>query len=208
MEVQPTGGLMVGLDVARFGDDKTVLSLRRGRVLLKQTVWAKHDLVQTAARARNEIVAYNIRPEQIAVDTIGIGAGVADMMRAWWPDKVDHKTGRITKTIADINSSLRLDDGQNYNLRALMATNVRAWLVGASIPNDPDLMTDLTALRYSYRAGELLIESKDDAKRRGIKSPDRFDSLALTFAIPPAPLVEDRLPVVPPYQSHAPGSGM
>ena len=208
MEVQPTGGLMVGLDVARFGDDKTVLSLRRGRVLLKQTVWAKHDLVQTAARARNEIVAYNIRPEQIAVDTIGIGAGVADMMRAWWPDKVDHKTGRITKTIADINLSLRLDDGQNYNLRALMATNVRAWLVGASIPNDPDLMTDLTALRYSYRAGELLIESKDDAKGRGIKSPDRFDSLALTFAIPPAPLVEDRLPVVPPYQPHAPGSGM
>lgn len=208
MEVQPTGGLMAGLDVARFGDDKTVLSIRRGRVLLKQVVWAKHDLVQTAARARNEIVAYNLPLLQMAVDTIGIGAGVADMMRGWWPDKVDQKTGRITKTVIDVNSAIRMDDGQHYNLRAKMASTVREWLVGASIPNDPDLMTDLTALQYSYRAGELLLESKDDAKRRGIKSPDRFDSLALTFAIPPAPLVEDRLPVVLPYQSHAPGSGM
>jgi hypothetical protein len=208
MEVQATGGLMAGLDVARFGDDKTVLTLRRGRVLLKQVVWAKHDLVQTAARARNEIAAYNIRLEQIAVDTIGIGAGVADMMRAWWPDKTDHRTGRITKTVIDVNSAIRMDDGQNYNLRAKMATSVREWLVGASIPNDPDLMTDLTALQYGYRAGELLLESKDDAKRRGIKSPDRFDSLALTFAVPPAPVVEDRLPVVPSYQPHAPGSGM
>jgi phage terminase large subunit len=208
MEVQATGGLMAGLDVARFGDDKTVLTLRRGRVLLKQVVWAKHDLVQTAARARNEIAAYNIRLEQIAVDTIGIGAGVADMMRAWWPDKTDHRTGRITKTVIDVNSAIRMDDGQNYNLRAKMATSVREWLIGASIPNDPDLMTDLTALQYGYRAGELLLESKDDAKRRGIKSPDRFDSLALTFAVPPAPVVEDRMPAVPAYQPHSPGSGM
>ena len=152
--------------------------------------------------------AYNIKLDQMAVDTIGIGAGVADMMRAWWPDKVDNRTGRITKTVIDVNSSIRMDDGQNYNLRAKMATNVRDWLVGASLPNDPDLMTDLTALQYSYRAGELLLESKDDAKRRGIKSPDRFDSLALTFAVPPAPVVEDRLPVVPAYQPHSPGSGL
>jgi len=207
-DVQATGGLMAGLDVARFGDDKTVLTLRRGRVLLKQVVWAKHDLVQTAARARNEIAAYNIKLDQMAVDTIGIGAGVADMMRAWWPDKVDNRTGRITKTVIDVNSAIRMDDGQNYNLRAKMATSVREWLIGASIPNDPDLMTDLTALQYGYRAGELLLESKDDAKRRGIKSPDRFDSLALTFAVPPAPVVEDKLPVVPSYQPHAPGSGM
>ena len=207
-DVAPSGGLLAGLDVARFGDDKTVLSLRRGRVLLKQVVWAKHDLVQTAARARNEIAAYNIKLDQIAVDTIGIGAGVADMMRAWWPDKIDTRTGRISKTVIDVNSSIRLDDGQNYNLRALMAVNVRGWLAGASIPNDPDLMTDLTALRYNYRAGELLIESKDDAKRRGIKSPDRFDSLALTFAVPAVIAVDDKLPFVPAYQSHAPGSGM
>jgi phage terminase large subunit len=55
---------------------------------------------------------------------------------------------------------------------------------GASIPNDPDLKSDLTALRYGSACGELLIESKEDAKKRGVKSPDRYDSLALTFATP------------------------
>lgn len=208
MEVPPTGGLMVGIDVARFGDDKTVLSFRRGRVLLKQVVWTKHDLVQTAARARNEIAAYNMRPDQIAVDTIGIGAGVADMMRGWYPDKVDNRTQRVVKTVVDVNSSLRLDDGQNYNLRAYMASHLKLWLAGASIPNDQELKTDLTALRYSYRGGELLLESKDDAKRRGIKSPDRFDSLALTFAVPPAPAIPDVAPPFVSYQPHAPGTGL
>lgn len=57
---------------------------------------------------------------------------------------------------------------------------------GASLPNDPELQTDLTALQYGYRGGALLMESKEDAKRRGVKSPDRADSLALTFAYPVA----------------------
>ena len=55
---------------------------------------------------------------------------------------------------------------------------------GAVLPNDPELLTDLTALQYLFRGGELLMEAKQDAKKRGIKSPDRADSLALTFAVP------------------------
>ena len=65
-----------------------------------------------------------------------------------------------------------------------MGGEMREWLKGASIPNDQDLKSDLTALRYLFKGGELLLESKDDAKRRGVHSPDRGDSLALTFAIP------------------------
>ena len=87
--------------------------------------------------------------------------------------------------VVDVNSALRVDDGQNYNLRDRMWRDMREWLkAGASIPNDNELMTDLTALQYGYKGGSLLIESKDDAKKRGIKSPDRGDSLALTFAYP------------------------
>lgn len=208
MEVKPIGGLLVGIDVARFGDDKTVVTFRRGRVLLKQIAWSKQDLMQTAARARNEISAYNMRVEQIAIDTIGIGAGVADIMRGWYPDRQDVRNDRVIKTVIDVNSSIRLDDGQHYNLRAYMAAQVKEWLAGASIPHDQDLRTDLTALRYGFRAGELLLESKDDAKRRGIKSPDRFDSLALTFAVPPAPAVVDTPPPFVSYQPHAPGTGL
>ena len=174
----------MGIDVARFGDDKTVISFRRGRVLLKQVVLAQLDVAQVAGRARSEIAAYAELPEQIAVDTIGIGAGVADMMRAWYPDKFERDTNRKTQIVVDVNSSLRMGNGEDYNLRAFMWREMREWMKGASMPNDQDLKTDLTALRYLFKGGELLLESKDDAKRRGVKSPDRGDSLAMTFAIP------------------------
>lgn len=177
-DIKPMGGLRVGIDVARFGDDKTVITFRRGRVLLKQIALAKLDVAQVAGRARAEIAAYGEKPEQIAVDTIGIGAGVADMLRAWFPKKNGQDV------VVDVNASLRMSNGLDYNLRAQMWREMREWLKSASIPNDQDLRTDLTALRYGFRGGELLLESKEDAKRRGVKSPDRGDSLALTFAIP------------------------
>lgn len=201
-DVLPMGNLRVGVDVARFGDDKTVISIRRGRVLLKQVVLAKLDVMDVATRVRNEVYAYNIPIEQIAVDTIGIGAGVADILRGWFPDKFD------IKIVVDVNSSLRMDDGNNYNMRAFMASELKEWLVNASIPNDPDLKTDLTALRYGFRGGELLLESKEDAKRRGVKSPDRFDSLALTFAYPTIKPLSIPVPNVPAHRPHAAGVGL
>lgn len=177
-DVPAIGHLRVGLDVARFGDDKCVLSFRRGKVLAKQVVWGKVDLMSTAGRAKQEINAFRsargTHLEQIAVDTIGLGAGVADALRAWFGED----------TVVDVNAALRLDDGSNFNLRAAMWAQMRDWLPTASILNDPELRTDLTGLRYFYRGGLLLLESKDDAKKRGLKSPDRGDSLALTFAIP------------------------
>lgn len=177
-DVPAMGSLRVGLDVARFGDDKCVLSFRRGRVLVRQVWWQKVDLMSTAGRAKQEINAYRMARgthlEQIAVDSIGVGAGVADALRAWFGDDV----------VVDVNASVRMDDAANYNLRAFMWSEMREWLQMASIPNDPELRTDLTGLRYFYKGGLLLLESKDDAKKRGLKSPDRGDSLALTFAIP------------------------
>jgi hypothetical protein len=123
--------------------------------------------------------------EQIAVDTIGIGAGVADALRAWFPEP---------EVVRDVNSAAKLDDGENYNLRAYMWGQMRDWLGTAALPNDPELRADLTGLRYLFRQGLLLLESKDDAKKRGMKSPDRADSLALTFAFPGGPKPQQNIP--------------
>lgn len=173
-DTSTVGPLMVGVDVARFGDDNSVITFRRGRVLLGQIVFGMTDIVDTAGRVKAAIQAHGATPGQIAVDTIGLGSGVADILRRDFP-----------KLVVDVNSSLRLSDGQNYNLRARMWAEMREWLKnGASIPNDGELQTDLTALKYLFKGGEMLIESKQDAKKRGIKSPDRADSLALTFAVP------------------------
>lgn len=192
-DVAPFGGLRVGLDVARFGDDKCVLSFRRGRVLLKQIKWGKCDTVDTASRARQEILRYGRASpngvEQIAVDVIGLGAGVADMLRGWFGD-----------IVVDVNAALSMSNGEHYNLRAFMWDQMKDWLETASIPNEQELRVSLTALRYGYKGGALLLESKEDMKKRGIKSPDEGDSLALTFAIPvtkrkAAPIPRDRIAV-------------
>jgi len=203
--VIPMGGLRIGIDVARFGDDKSVISIRRGRVLLSQLVLAKLDVTQVAARARVAIAAYAQPIEQIAVDTIGIGAGVADVMRAWYPDRFSRE-GKRTQIVVDINSSLRMSNGLDYNLRAFMWREMREWLKSASIPRDQDLKSDLTALRYGFKGGEMLMEDKQQAKKRGIKSPDRGDSLAMTFAAPtiaarPAPHV------IPAFKNFEPSMG-
>lgn len=173
-DVSNVGYLQLGVDCARFGDDKSCVLFRRGRLASRIESWGKADVADTAGRVKDMVLACPDVVDQIAVDTIGIGAGVADILRRDFGERV-----------VDVNSGIRLDDGQNYNLRARMWREMRDWLKGiVSIPNDPELETDLTALRYSYRNSLLLIESKEEAKRRGIKSPDRADALALTFAVP------------------------
>jgi hypothetical protein len=148
-------------------------------------VWGKLDTMQTAGKVKDWVLTWNeANPkhpiEQIAVDVIGIGAGVVDRL-----NEFEELQGL---QIVGVNSSIKLDDGRNYNLRAKMWREGKEWLDPrngpVSMTNDPELLTDLTSLRYSYRGGLLLIESKDDAKARGIKSPDRADSLMLTFAEP------------------------
>ena len=173
-DVVAVGPLLCGVDVARFGDDKTCITFRKGRLLTEQIEFGKQDIPNVAGRVKDLVKSRPEKVAQIAVDTIGLGAGVADILR--------RDFGSI---VEDINSSNRLDDGKNYNLRAKMWREMGEWIAnGASIPRNPELVTDLTALRYLYKSGLLLIESKDDAKKRGIKSPDRADSLALTFATP------------------------
>lgn len=172
-DVQPIGGLRVGVDVARFGNDRTVITFRRGRVLLRQRIEKKLDTMAVAALVKREIDAFKEKPEQIAVDVIGIGAGVADRLRAWYPEAT-----------VDVNAALRLDNGNQYNLRAFMYEEMRDWLETASLPNDQDLRTDLMSIRYFYRGGLLMLMSKEDMKKEGLRSPDMADSLALTFAIP------------------------
>jgi phage terminase large subunit len=207
-DVRAMGGLRVGVDVARFGDDKSVITFRRGRVMLKQTVVAKMDVTQVAGLVKSEISAYAEKPEQIAVDSIGIGAGVADILRGWYPDRVDKITFKRTQVVVDVNSSVRMGNGQDYNLRAFMWREMREWLKSASLPNDQDLKTDLTALRYLFKGGEMLMESKDDAKKRGVKSPDRGDSLAMTFAVPTIAPREIRSATVPAYSPSDAAMGM
>jgi hypothetical protein len=185
-DVDEPGLIRLGVDVARFGDDKTVFTPRGHRTVYAQTVLEKLDTMAVAARVKEFVLEWNtgakdgVTIQQIAVDVIGIGAGVVDRLNEF------HELRGIQ--IVGVNTAIRQDDGRNYNLRAKLWREMKDWLDPAngpvSMPTDQELRTDLTSLHYKYQSGLLLMESKDDAKKRGVKSPDRADSLALTFAYP------------------------
>jgi len=185
-DIEEPGPLRMGVDVARFGDDKTVLTLRGHRTVYPQIVREKLDTMAVAAVVKDFVLTHNDgnnvkhKIEQIAVDVIGVGAGVVDRLMEF-PELASIQ-------IVGVNTAIRQDDGRNYNLRAKLWREMKDWMDPrngpVSMPNDRELQTDLTSLHYEYRQSLLLMESKDDAKKRGIKSPDRADSLALTFAEP------------------------
>lgn len=178
-DVEALGPEIWGLDVARFGDDKSVLTKRRGRLVKPQREWGHTDTMTLADSVWS--LAKAERPDQIAVDVIGIGAGVVDRLAQYAAESSDYKP-----QIVGVNSSIRVEDGVNYNKRAQIWERGREWLEDApvSLPNCAALRAELTALKYKFQNGLRLIEPKDDAKRRGIKSPDHADSLMLTFAEP------------------------
>jgi phage terminase large subunit len=136
---------------------------------------------------------------------IGVGAGVADQLRLLYPAKND----RTPSIVVDVNSSIRVDDGVNYNVRAQMWDNGREWLKQqpCSLPKDGELKAELCAPRYYFKGGLRLIESKEDLKKRQVKSPDRADSLMLTFAVPCKPTPPEP-PKVKPWSPTVKGLGL
>jgi phage terminase large subunit len=181
-DVEARGPVIISVDVARFGNNKSVVTARKGRVVLFQRKYQGLNTQDLIGRVKVEVDAIGVaNVGQIAVDVIGVGAGVADGLRALFP-----ATGKAKSIVVDVNAALRVDDGRNYNLRAQMYEAALDWLAmqPCSIPNDPELKAQLTAIKYHFRGGLRLLESKEDMERRGIQSPDCADSFAIGFAVP------------------------
>lgn len=167
--------LVLGLDVARYGDDRTVLIFRRGAVLEDLYVWRGRDLMWTASELAQAINRF--QPKMVFIDSVGLGAGVVDRLK-----QLGHR-------VVGVNSGGRPARGDQYsNLKAEMWAQMRQWLVeDGVIPDRVDLRNDLLAPGYDFdSAGRLKIESKEELKKRGLPSTDLADALALTFAQPVA----------------------
>jgi phage terminase large subunit len=164
--------VILGVDVARFGDDRTALCLRQGREVHWFKIYNKLDITQTAGEVINVIRETHV--DAVFVDVVGVGAGVYDILN-----------GKYDGIYAVNAGSTPHETGKYYNHRAEMWGRMREWLKDGPVvlPNNSDLMTDLCSLRYSFNAdGKLVLEKKEDAKKRGVRSPDIGDALALTFS--------------------------
>jgi phage terminase large subunit len=164
------------LDPARFGTDRTAFCKRVGSVVTEIKSWRGLDLMQTVGRvmAEYEALAPSSRPSEILVDSIGIGSGVVDRMR------------ELGAPVRGVNVAESPSMGGTYNnLRTELWFKTKAWLEDRSckLPNDDALLADLTGIRYSFSSsGKMAAESKDQMRRRGLKSPDLADAICLTMA--------------------------
>lgn len=174
----PNEPVIWGLDVARFGSDRSALAKRQGGLLLEEVrAWTDLDLMQLCGRIVEEYeeTRPSMRPVEILVDAIGLGAGVVDRLR---------ELGLPVRGVNVAETSAMKD--RYHRLRDELWFRAADWfsMRQCSIPDQSLLMRELTTPKYTYNSsGKRQVESKDDTKKRtGRKSPDLADALILTFA--------------------------
>lgn len=173
----PEGALMtaqkrIGVDVARFGDDRTVIFPRQGLVAFKPVEMRNARSNDIAARVMNAKLSWGSELEFID-GTGGYGSGVIDYMIQ--SGHTPHEIHFSGKAISD----------KYYNKRSenwfLMAEWIRR---GGCLPNISELIKELSTPTYTFKGGKFLLEPKDQIKERLGSSPDYADALSLTFSLP------------------------
>ena len=200
---EPSGPLIIGYDPAWTGGDRHSMAWRRGRRVIKVESRSGLDTVAAAGWVRMVIDAD--RPAKLFLDVGGVGAGVYDQLQ--------HMGLPYSSTVEAVNfgsspvEPAPLDEqGRPYggplNRRAEMWLKSKQWLEGevpVQIPDSDALQADACGPGYRYDAlTRLVLEAKEDMRRRGAKSPDEWDAVALTFARPVRPSNFNRKLIYPP----------
>lgn len=175
--------LIIGVDVARYGSDESVLVVRKGRDAKSIPAIRLRGLDTMALASRVVELAQALRADAIFIDGGGVGGGVIDRCRQLRLDVHDIQFG------ARADRSDLVTQGERYaNKRAEMWGAMRGWLVGGAIEDDRELRNQLVGPTYTLNAkDEIQLERKSDMRSRGIASPDWADALAITFAYPVMP---------------------
>lgn len=179
------GPLLVGVDPARFGDDRTSFIRRRTRVAFGMESYRKKDNMEIAGICAR--ILTNEPVERMFID-LGGGAGVVDRLNELgYGNRVD-----------GVNFGEKALEPDKYtNKRAEMWGLMNDWIkdTPSKIPDEDTLHADLMGPSYKFDSNSrLVLERKEDIKKRGLASPDEGDALALTFAAPVNPEMENSDP--------------
>ena len=167
-EVPP---VILACDVARSGDDKTVVVRRQGPNATILHRAQGHDLMRTTGVLVG--LYQDLKPAALLVDAVGLGAGVVDRLK---------ELGIPAKTFNGGEAARQKDKYFNQNAEVWWA--MREWFLAgaATIPKDPALIGQVSSRMYEIQSDrKVKLESKDDMRKRGVRSPDEADALAMTF---------------------------
>lgn len=167
-----SGAVIWGLDVARYGDDRSVLVVREGNYVKKIESFNKLSLSALRAEIYQRYLNTEAKPDVIFVDAIGVGAGVCD--------ELQHYIGG--GIVREAIGSAKANDRRYENKRAEMYFNLEKALKYLKITPHEQLKQDLAMLSYKFSsAGKYIISSKDEIKKVYGRSPDFADALAMTY---------------------------
>ena len=168
--------VILAVDVARHGPDRSVILRRRGLRVEEILTFNGMDTMELVGRLSAAVREH--RPQQVVVDEIGVGAGVVDRLR------------ELGHPVQGINVALPARQKHLFaNRRAEGYWRIRELLEDGELRLPPDnrLVGELAAMRFSYdNAGRVIMESKDAMRRRGMRSPDLADALMMAFVEPAA----------------------
>lgn len=177
-DVDVTARLMPvwGLDVARYGDCRTALAKRQGNTLHEIKSWAKRDLMEVAGIVQYEYedARSDMKPAEILIDAVGLGAGVLDRCR------------EMRLPVRGVNVGETASGRDKYaNLKAELWWRAREWFDAKDcrIVDNDTLIGQLCTVKYGFTSsGRIKVEGKEEMQARGLKSPDEADAFILTFA--------------------------
>ena len=177
--VSPDWRRIVGADIARYGNDKTCFAERIGDAFLTPKIMPRNDTMGTAALLQREL---NVERGDLAVvDTNGVGAGVYDAIKKNNFLALGVNVGNRT-SLTDTSGQIEF-----YNIRAAVYWKMREALDPARsptimLPPDDNLASDLSTPHWkTMPGGKIVIESKDDIRKRLNRSPDRGDAVCLAL---------------------------
>ena len=162
---------VIGIDVARFGNDRTVLFPRQGLAGSAPVILRSQRTDEIGGRAA--VMAHEFDADGLCVDgSGGYGGGVCDYLH------------RANYHPHEISFSGAASNARYFNTRSEMWWEMAEWVkAGGSLPQIPELARELSAPTYWLQGGKLRLEEKDQIKSRLGWSPDIADALALTFAV-------------------------
>lgn len=173
--IESDAQLVIGVDPAIGDKDRCAIVHRRGRKVTDITTLRNHNTMELAGYIANLI--YTQKPAKVFIDCIGIGAGTTDRLKEMG-----------FECIVGVNVAHSASNKERYgNKRAELWDEMKKWLMdpmGVQIPDSDELQRDLCSLGFKHNSsGKLYIESKKDAKDRGLPSPDLADALMITFEL-------------------------
>jgi hypothetical protein len=177
---EPVGPLIIGVDPAGRGADATAIAWRQGSAITKIEKRRGLSTMEVAGWIAKIII--DEKPVKVNIDVGGLGIGVYDRLieQGYEVANAVNFGGKPVEPPPEAG-------GGPLNRRAEMWGNVKKALEADTLclPDTDSLMADLTSPGYKYdSAGRLILESKDDMKKRGMPSPDEADAVALCFAEP------------------------